>query len=324
MRGGLFKALSGVVFLFLWGCDFPQEGSVPIGPPTGATICSKLDFSQVHWPSRLSEFDKPAFQVALNISGSFEGNDGWVNLTGDFDGEGLSLGLLNQNLGSGSLQPLQIAMRDRYMNKMKGLMDPSRLQNLLSMLSRWESGEQPLELPSGRLSLLDTAISKTGVHSLNVRNDDSVNWALENLYESQNFKPGWAKDLTALAQSAEYISIQVDSALDLHFEAMANMKRLGLIQWRAYLMMFDVSVQNGGIYETDFADYADFLKSQPQATETQKLEEILNLRLRHVRPEYVSDVRRRKQSIIEGHGLVHGEDRDLEREYCYDGHASTH
>ena len=50
-----------------------------------------------------------------------------------------------------------------------------------------------------------------------------------------------------------------------------------------------------------------------------KLEKLLALRLRHVKPQYVEDVRSRKQTIIDGTGLVHEVMRFLEKEYCYQG-----
>jgi hypothetical protein len=84
-------------------------------------------------------------------------------------------------------------------------------------------------------------------------------------------------------------------------------------------MVFDIEVQNGGIYSNDYSDYSNWLKQNPSSLEADRLNEILSLRVRHVRPQYVTDVIARKTTIINGSGFVHSENRNLEREYCYDG-----
>ena len=48
-------------------------------------------------------------ETCLGISGSFEGGNGgpcWGNVAGDFDGMTLSVGALQQNIGTGSIQEL--------------------------------------------------------------------------------------------------------------------------------------------------------------------------------------------------------------------------
>ncbi|MCJ8277796.1 MAG: hypothetical protein MJK18_13215, partial [Bdellovibrionales bacterium] len=60
-------------------------------------ICSSLEFKGVTWSPELSQDDRVAFAIALNVSGSFEGHSGWSNLSNNFDGQGVSMGLLNQD-----------------------------------------------------------------------------------------------------------------------------------------------------------------------------------------------------------------------------------
>src|SRR3954447_15251710 len=46
-------------------------------------------------------------EIALRVTGHFEdSNDPLAGVSGDFDGMGISLGVLQWNIGSGSLQPL--------------------------------------------------------------------------------------------------------------------------------------------------------------------------------------------------------------------------
>jgi hypothetical protein len=46
-------------------------------------------------------------KTALEVTGGFE-TDGnpWAGISNDFDGQGISCGILQQNIGQGSLQPL--------------------------------------------------------------------------------------------------------------------------------------------------------------------------------------------------------------------------
>ncbi len=51
--------------------------------------------------------DKNWIQIALAITGDFETiGDPFAGVTGDFDGMGISCGVLQWNIGQGSMQPL--------------------------------------------------------------------------------------------------------------------------------------------------------------------------------------------------------------------------
>ena len=285
----------------------PEAASVRLSPP--------LDFNGVTWPPELAAEDRAAIQIALNISGSYEGDDGWRNVTGNFDGQGFSLGLLNQCLGQGSLQPLLIQMRDRNPEKLKSLLASKRLDSLLGMLRKWESAPSA-ESFSKRLSMFDGFSEDTDL-AISARNQESVRWAVANLYSGDSFDPAWKAELVALAASPEYVSLQIAAALGLHARALDDEARIGIRELRAYLMLFDVAVQNGGLYPDDLSDYAAYVRANPRATNTSKLKKLLELRLRHVRKKYVADVRSRKSAIIDGTGKVHGEKRNLPVEYSY-------
>lgn len=282
-------------------------------------IHSALDFSGVNWPAELTEADRVAFEVALNISGSFEGDDGWVNLTNDFDGQGLSLGLLNQCLGQGSLQPLLIEMRDQHMDKLSVVFSTAHLTSLLGMLSQWQSSASISAVSEPRPSWLDEPADPFRTQGSGP-DQASVAWARTNLYTDggKTFDPVWKQELTALANDPEYVTLQINAALGYHVKAVAYESRVGVRQLRSYLMLFDVVVQNGSLYPDDLADYAAYVKANPHATGTKKLQKLLALRLRHVRAKYVADVRARKSAIILGTGKVHGVQRDLPAEYVYD------
>lgn len=296
----------------------------------GLKICSELDFDDVEWSKNVDVDDRDAFALALNISGSFEGHRGWENLTNNFDGQGLSMGLLNQNLGQGSLQPMWMEMRAGDLAVMQKLFSSKNFTSLSSMLSKWQAavktasleiedyGYNELDEPAAvAIDLgVDIAELQQIAVALTSRNQASVDWAKANLYSGSSFKSDWSAQLKALANSAEYRSIQVRKAEALHAQALSMMKSYGLHELRSYLFFFDIAVQNGGISTTLKNKYLAWAKTNTKATELQRLMKILELRLTVVRAQYVNDVRSRKASIINGTGTVHGAKRDYAKEFC--------
>lgn len=292
-----------------------ERSFLSAAPFAPSASCSDLDFGGASWPGSMDRDDQAALQVALNISGSFEGADGWANLSDDFDGQGVSLGLLNQNLGQGSLQPLLIRLRDESPAVLARL-TPAHRRGLLAMLARWESAAAVESVP-GPLSILDRPDEVGGPRTASA-NAASAAWAVANLYSGGRFDPVWKSELTALASSPEYVSLQIAAAAVNHDRAAADEARLGLRELRAYLMLYDIQVQNGGLYAQDLADYDAYFRSRRSAGVTARLEKILELRLRHVRSRYRTDVLLRKRAILRGKGTVHGSPRDLPAQYCYD------
>ncbi len=298
----------------------------PVTPPSHPDsilkICSKLNFSQVVWSEQLSSLDRSAFQLALNITGSFEGLTGWSNLTNNFDGQGLSLGLLNQNLGTGSLQPLLIEMRTQHYNQMQSFFSATHFQSLSEMLQTYGASVRLQSLKEEVLpdsSSLDIDWAPAVQLFALSRESASVQWAVQNLYNGTAFKKDWERELNALATSSSYVSIQIRSAQVIHAKARKLQSTLGLNDLRSYLVMFDFVVQNGGLDSQEIPEYQAAVKKNPLMTTQQKLLKILELRLRRVKPRYVADVRSRKMALILGMGVFHGDHRQFEKEYCYSG-----
>ncbi|MBI2362784.1 MAG: hypothetical protein HYV15_05320 [Elusimicrobia bacterium] len=271
------------------------------------------------WPPSFSNEDQLALKLALNVSGSYEGPDGWSNLTDDFDGQGVSMGLLNQNLGQGSLQPMLVRMRDEHYPVLQNIFSPQHLLSLLQMLGQWQPPPSPPPADDKPNSTIDEP--ETGVTAqLSPAAAEGVAWAKKNLYQPDgSFDPGWAAELKALAAAPEFVSIQIAEAAGLHERALADETRTGIRELRAYLMFFDVAVQNGGFHAVDITEFTAWKRRNPKASTAQKLSKLLSLRLRHVRRRFVIDVNQRKQAIIFGKGRVHGELRNLPAQYCYDG-----
>jgi hypothetical protein len=319
MKTLLFKLASvTVICLSLVACQSSNIIKVSANSNQSLNgICTPLSFSGDTWPASLPTFQRLSLELGLNISGSFEGASGWANLTNNFDGQGLSMGLLNQNLGQDSLQPLLVQMRNQNMATLQQIFSSADLTSLLGMLSQWESTKAAsAKVQKTRLSVKDIPAT-SGVLPEDAAATASVAWAAATLYSGTNFLPNWQTELTNLGQNPQFVSIQIAAALALHTQAVQDIAPIGVNELRTYLMAFDIEVQDGGIYAQDFTDYATWLQTNGSSSDTAKLVEMLNLRLRHVQAAYVSDVQSRKLAIINGSGVVHGDLRNLESQYCF-------
>lgn len=301
--------------------NIPDSPDQPADPVSSLNICSKLNFNGVVWAADFTPMDRSVFQLALNVTGSFEGHTAWANLTNNFDGQGLSMGLLNQTLGTGSLQPLMTKMRAKYYAQMQPLFSASHFQSLSNMLTAYGATVQlsgVSENVDSNSSPLDIDWTEP-IHQFATRESDSVAWAVANLYNGTAFKPDWSGELTSLATHPLYVSLQIEAAEKLHAKARTLQASLGVHDVRSYLVMFDFVVQNGGLDSREIPEYQAAIAKEPSMSTQKKLLTMLELRLRRVKPEYVSDVRSRKTALILGTGTVHGSNRQLEKEYCYKG-----
>lgn len=308
-------------------------------------ICSDLSFDKVSWPKKITDAEVTGFELGLNVSGSFEGNDGWANLTNNFDGQGLSMGLLNQTMGTGSLPPLWVVMRNNFLSSMKRIFTTAQLDSMLTMLAAWEkingtpkllAARKPagqllspmdmygddLTVPIAPTDIPPQAAARVGAAAAST---NPVQWSLQNLYTDPatglRFKSDWANALMTMAADPNYVTIQIAAALHLHNSAWALKSKIGINEIRAYILMFDFMVQNGGLYDADLTNYAAAIKQNPKWDNTQRLNYLLELRIKHVNPQWANDVRLRKSSIINGTGTVHGALRNLPKQYCYQNTA---
>jgi hypothetical protein len=290
----------------------------------------------------MSPAERRAFSVALTISGSFEGPNGWVNITNDFDGMGLSAGLLNQTLGTGSLQPVLLQARARDPRAFD-VLSRDRRASLNGMLDRWQAARkfkvtsatafsQELNAEAGfdESSRLDEDFIATDggpgdFYKVSVAatvasaEQPSVEWARENLYQAapkqSQFKAEWKRELQLLLATPAVRTEQVLAALQLHARAKQYAQRLGRNDLRHYLTMFDIAVQNGGLKSDEFARIESWTKTR-RWSDVDRLKQLVEVRMERVRVQYKEDVRRRKFSIIIGQGTVHGRLRRHEQEAC--------
>ena len=299
-------------------------------PVTDLGLCSALDFAGITWSKGLPGLEREMLALALNITGSFEGEGSWSSLGGNFDGQGLSMGLLQQNLGQGTLQPIWLDVLTASPELMQTTFSAGNLKSLLAMMNVWRStlSAAVMQMRDFGFSELDdvsrvahglgveVAALEKAQSALATRNQLSVDWAVQTLYTGGQFKSDWKSQLAKLALTPDYRSLQVGRAEKLHNSAMEMLRTFNMRELRSYLFFFDITVQNGGISTSVRDSYFSWERTHMSLSESDKLAWLLELRLATVNPKYVGDVRARKSALINGQGLVHGQARSFEDEYC--------
>ncbi|MBC7741376.1 MAG: hypothetical protein H7061_04210 [Bdellovibrionaceae bacterium] len=320
--------------------SFPNDPLDPAGghtPSTNQIFCSALSLANIKWPTAIGAGSWSSyFALALNLTGSYEGHQGWQNIGNNLDNQGLSLGLMQQNLGQGTLQPLLIQLFQQDHASLLKNFSNADYSSLRRMLEDWQNepilvkplsaqralASEELFPDSGSFNSvdgIDSDLFKKAATTQSIK--PSVQWAINNLYSNKNFIPRWKKSLQDTAMSAAYRTIQVESATKMFVKAKDYVNFFKFKQLRSILFLYDVVVQNGGFDKDNQRAYANWLLKNPSAPEYNRLlflRDILVERLIENKSSYANDVHARKTSIILGSGTVHGSTRNYPKEYCYD------
>jgi len=206
------------------------------------------------------------FSRCLSLTSAFEGH-GFGKLEGNFDGAGLTFGIIGFTLKHGELQSLVSAAFAA---------DPALAERCFSAAQRAEWAQV-----MGR--------------SLQAQ----VGWAADLGHRLRDWKESFAR----FGSEPQVQALQLDRARKRYFEpAREAAARMGLQTEQGVALAFDTHVQNGGFKE-EARQLAQELQGQPES----RLRELLaDSVARSAKPEWQDDVRSRKATIAAGHGLVHG------------------
>jgi len=255
--------------------------------------------------------------AALKVTGHFEdSSDPLGAVTGDFDGMGISVGVLQWNIGSGSLQPMVKALgRDAVVAAL-----PTCGQDLWTACNSARS--QGLEICRGWQS--GATLHPT------IRNELKA-FARGDLFLPQQMAQAGKVAGDALAAAKAYTAQQGPGAV---------------VSKAVFCWFFDVYTQNGGLKGLDHDDVRAFVGAHPKDKADDFIcdwlagrnsafagfkDSLRNaviwrdkvpaaklglfvlsyLRSQKSRLEYRADVLNRKATIALGHGVVHGETHDL-------------
>ncbi|HYO79966.1 MAG TPA: peptidoglycan-binding domain-containing protein [Bryobacteraceae bacterium] len=233
----------------------------------------------------------PVDQRCLALTGSFETccapPDCFCGLAGDFDGQGMSFGALQWNIGQGTLQPLLACFVKEHPKTADDI-----FHEHLAQLQRMLGGKLPEQLAFAR-SLQD---------------------------RRHRFLEPWRGMFAALGRTPEFRAIQADAAKVVFNRARTLASDYGLSSERGTALMFDILTQNGSISAAVKAAIMRDCAGLPatlSATEreVQRMRIIARRRAAVARAQYRDDVLNRKMTIAEGTGTVHNLRYDLAEQF---------
>lgn len=237
--------------------------------------------------------------VLENITGPFEGG-GYYNVSSNFDGMGLSAGILQWCFGQGSLQAKLLLP---YLKK-HGSIDALKIfpEAVMDSISKMNS---------------INAVKSATVHMNDVKGIFKKSYVVKPEWES-----AWKKFLTL----PEVIVLQKAACESIDREAKYLCFKWGLKTTVSYCWMFDILTQNGSllglqkpaikkseisqfINESDSANRKVWSKINLEMLSEEQVTLFLAsyLRAQKARTEYIHDVFARKGTIALGEGIVHGE-----------------
>lgn len=230
-------------------------------------------------------------QRCLALTGTFETSTAapecFCGLAGNFDGQGISFGVLQWNLGQGTLQPM--------------------LRDMIAM-----HHDVAFAIFADSLDTLVKVLASPSVRQLE--------WA-DSIQDPQRhtvFEP-WKGLFRALGRTAEFQAIQAKYAESIRSKAESMCDSFGVWTERGLALMFDICVQNGSIGRDTAskirADFAGIAIRDPASAEIARLRVIANRRAEAAASAFVEDVRRRKLTIANGEGTVHNIPYNLEQQF---------
>jgi hypothetical protein len=242
-------------------------------------MSSGQDLSSMNAPTAASN-SIPVTQaqdLALRTSTFFEGGKpmNYQAAVGDFDGQGMSFGLIQWNFGRGTLGPLLKQMLQADGAAFAGCFDPSTDYDTLK--SAILSGDIP-----GQMSW--------------ARSQQSANTT------------AWKAAFTALGSNAKFNQIQLQYAIhDYHANAIlviANLRNLNSalmtnVEVPSYVAIFDLCVQQGGIHKAMDAIKAKIAETPP-AFQLDLLKIAVQQRALAADPASIADCMSRRMGILTG------------------------
>jgi antitoxin component of RelBE/YafQ-DinJ toxin-antitoxin module len=269
--------------------QFQQSQGLTVDGVVGPMTWENIFSAPIPEPAIVSE---SLDYKCLALTGSFETEQGvpecFAGLSGDFDGQGMSLGALQWNFGQGTLHPL--------LNKIIQT-QPDLVHSIFQ----------------DQTTALTTALTSSA--------SALMAWvrSIQNPLKHTVNEP-WHGYFKALGRTAAFQALQQQAAQSLYQEAQQLCSQYGLTSERAQALMFDLKVQNGSIpSQVNILILADF-KILPaglsgSALEIEKMKIIANRRAEACKNAWIEDVRSRKLCCALGQGRVHGIEYDLEAQY---------
>lgn len=244
--------------------------------PTGAV-------DELSWQG-LTQTQVPSlFRRCLALTAAYEGQ-GYTLAVGNFDGAGVTWGIVGFTLLTGDLAPVLKTINSR---------SPGVVSNAFG--ANYAKLMEILDAPKAEKEAWANSIS-TGANKAGLRAD-------------------WADGFQALGNDPVARAVQDEVAHNVYWKIAAqDVKTLGGMTELDAAIFFDTAVQSGGAHgeagtnaaKRGIAVAAAVAALPANATDRDRLSAIAEALTTAVNPTYVNDVRSRRMAIASGTGTVHG------------------
>lgn len=230
-------------------------------------------------------------QKSLALTGAFETGrlppDCFAVVSGNFDGQGISFGALQFNLGQGTLQPVIAVVCKNDPDGFKMAFADGKSDILLAKMRRPKS--------------------------------EQIAWA-SSISVRGKLVSEWSNAFTRFGELESCRAAQIRAAEAYYSRAAAYCRQYDLKSERAYALMFDIAVQNGSIKKAAAKVVDAKLPAlqtipDPKTREWEIMKAVANAVAEASSPRWIEDVRRRKLCIANGTGVVHGRRYELAKQF---------
>jgi peptidoglycan hydrolase-like protein with peptidoglycan-binding domain len=212
---------------------------------------------------------------SLQLTAAFEGHD-FTLAQGNFDGAGITWGVIGFTLNSGELRRIILRVNDRH---------PALVR------AAFQSNTDQL------LDVLNSSMSRQMAFADSI----SLGTSKERLAEP------WRSAFRRFGEFEAVQALQLELAdRDFFQPARRTAERFNLTAELGIALAFDIHVQNGGIKEEAREQIRRELAARPVSSERELRVVIGTAVADNARPRFREDVRSRKITIANGSGRVHG------------------
>jgi hypothetical protein len=225
------------------------------------------------WTHLLQVPVPPLFERALQLTGAWEGT-GYSGANGNFDGQGITWGVVGFTWGNGELQGILKEIKSLFPAEFSGAFGPLE-STIINVLSE----SLPAQMAWAR------SISTNG---------------------GNNIEPQWAACFKALGNDPKVQAIENAHAQHYWTAGSTLAQQFGLASDPGLALCFDIAVKN-----TMTHAMIDEIQEQKGLAETDKLPIIAHIVAEHANPRFFNNVLKRKLTFAVGQETVHGDRYDI-------------
>jgi hypothetical protein len=226
------------------------------------------------WPKLMSSPAPDLKQRCLQLTADFEGT-GFTKAVGNFDGAGITWGIIGFTLSNGELGAVLNEIRSAHpavFSAAFGDLEPKIVQVLGSSHAAQMSFADSISVGSSKIRILDV----------------------------------WAQAFEKLGNDPAVQEIQLQRTEKFFDIAERDVQRFNVQNELGLALCFDIAVQNGGIDATERTRIENKINQNPPNTQQDLRIIIANVVAENSRPKFIEDVRKRKLTIATAEGTVHG------------------